>query len=153
MEPEAKSKAWYLKRSILVLFFYLHLGISTDLLNIRCPYKISCVLRHKNSRVSNNSKLIYLFCHTILYVPLRACLWSTLQENCWTLVRGTAKWHLCCSLSSLSAGHWSNPVTGSFLRYSGCDSAVLIICIVLWAAGKKMNTLHKAADTELQQEA
>lgn len=91
-----------------------------------------------------NSKLIYLFCHTILYLPLRACLWSTLQGSCWTLVQGTATWHLCCSLSSLSAGHWSNPVTRSFLRYSGWDSSVHVIyVIVLWVAGKKMNILHK----------
>jgi hypothetical protein len=144
MEPEASSKAWYLSRSTLILFFYLYLCISTDLLNIQCPYKISCVLRHKNNRVWHNSKLINLFCHTIFYVPLRACLWSTPQGNCWTLVQGTAMWHLYCSLSSLSAGHWSNPVTGSFVRYSGWDSAVHVIYLtVLWVAGKKINILHK----------
>lgn len=144
MEPEASVKAWQLNRSILILFFYLYLCISTDLLNPQCPYKISCVLRHKRNRVWHNSKLIYLFCHVILCVPLQAYLWSTPQGNCWTQVRGTATWHLCCSKSSLSAGHWSNPVTRSFLKDSGWDSAVHVICvIVLWVAGKKMNILYQ----------
>jgi hypothetical protein len=87
---------------------------------------------------------MYVLCHTTLYLPLQACLWSMPQGNCWTLDRGTATWHLCCSGSSLSAERWSNPVTGSFLRYCGWDSAAHFTYItVLWVVGEQMHVLCK----------